>query len=138
MKTSLLIILHIKKCLYIIILSSLMVARKKSVLAQKQKEKVETKKEEGNYEQLKVEEEPEFKPPKVISAVTVLLNAVQMAQQRGVYNMNEIGIIHKAYELLLEHERKRDEKLREQDNEEFIETAKELIETPKKEPDIIL
>lgn len=115
-----------------------MVARKKSVLAQKQKEKVETKKEEGNYEQLKVEEEPEFKPPKVISAVTVLLNAVQMAQQRGVYNMNEIGIIHKAYELLLEHERKRDEKLREQDNEEFIETAKELIETPKKEPDIIL
>ena len=89
-------------------------------------------------EKLSVEEEPEFKPPKMISAVTVLLNAVQMAQQRGVYNMNEIGIIHKAYELLLEHERKRDEKLREQDNHEFIETAKELIETPKKDPEIIL
>lgn len=95
---------------------------------------------EGNYEELQVHEELEFKPPKMISAVTVLLNAVQMAQQRGVYNMNEIGIIHKAYELLLEHERKRDEKLREQDNQEFIETAKELIDIPKdeKKPEIIL
>lgn len=120
-----------------------MVARKKSVIQDKKMTvKKETKnpdpKEEANYEKLKVEEEPEFKPPKMISAVTVLLNAVQMAQQRGVYNMNEIGIIHKAYELLLEHERKRDEKLREQDNAEFIETAKELIETPKKDPEIIL
>ena len=95
---------------------------------------------EGNYEELQVEEELEFKPPKMISAVTVLLNAVQMAQQRGVYNMNEIGIIHKAYELLLEHERKRDEKLREKDNKEFIDTAKELIDIPKEEkkPEIIL
>ena len=95
---------------------------------------------EGNYEELQVEEELEFKPPKMISAVTVLLNAVQMAQQRGVYNMNEIGIIHKAYELLLEHERKRDEKLREKDNKEFIDTAKELIDIPKdeKKPEIIL
>lgn len=116
-----------------------MVARRKSVL-KKSKEVAPEKdpREEANYEDLQVQEEPEFKPPKMISAVTVLLNAVQMAQQRGVYNMNEIGIIHKAYELLLEHERKRDEKLREQDNQEFIETAKELIETPKKDPEIIL
>lgn len=107
--------------------------------AKKKINKNTNKVEEANYEDLHVEEELEFKPPKMISAVTVLLNAVQMAQQRGVYNMNEIGIIHKAYELLLEHERKRDEKLREQDDKDFVKSAKDLIETPKDEkPEIIL
>jgi len=117
---------------------SMMNEKKRAQPKEEKDNEIDDPKKEANYEKLSVEEEPEFKPPKMISAVTVLLNAVQMAQQRGVYNMNEIGIIHKAYELLLEHERKRDEKLREQDNHEFIETAKELIETPKKEPEIIL
>ena len=91
---------------------------------------------ENNYDDLKMDEES-FTPHKVISAVTVLLNAVQMAQERGAYNINEIGIIHKAYELLLEHEKKRDMKLKEKDDQEFIETAKELIE-PINKPDIVL
>ena len=88
-------------------------------------------------EDIENESNDSFKPPKVVSAVTILLNAVQMAQERGAYNINEIGIILKAYELLLEHEKKRDEKLRKQDNKEFIETAKELIE-PINHPEIIL
>ena len=91
---------------------SMMNEKKRAQPKEEKDNEIDDPKKEANYEKLSVEEEPEFKPPKMISAVTVLLNAVQMAQQRGVYNMNEIGIIHKAYELLLEHERKRDEKLR--------------------------
>ena len=54
------------------------------------------------------QEQPTETPaaPRSVSATAVLLSAVELAQTRGAYKMNEMGLITQAYNILLAQEQK--------------------------------
>jgi hypothetical protein len=49
----------------------------------------------------------EEKPRRNVSAISVLLEAVEIAQARGAYKMNEIGMISQAHAMLKAEEQKK-------------------------------
>ena len=53
------------------------------------------------------QEQPEAPAaPRTVSATAVVLSAVELAQQRGAYKMNEMALITQAYNILLAQEQK--------------------------------
>lgn len=52
-------------------------------------------------------ESQEQQAPRTVSATAVLLSAVELAQTRGAYKMNEMTLITQAYNMVLAQEQQR-------------------------------
>ena len=46
------------------------------------------------------------KAPQEVSALSIVLRALELAQQRGAFKLDEVSIISQAYTMLAEQERK--------------------------------
>tara|TARA_B100000925_G_scaffold232638_1_gene181163 strand:- start:109 stop:345 length:237 start_codon:yes stop_codon:yes gene_type:complete len=69
-------------------------------------------------ERVNTESQQQEQAPRTVSATAVLLSAVELAQTRGAYKMNEMSLITQAYNMVLSQEQQKNAAVAAQSNEE--------------------